>query len=171
MLDPVTEGLDKAGVDYRLYEDVEPNPSDPSITRAQAFYEANDCSGIIAVGGGSAIDTAKAMGALLANGGKISDYYGADTVEKSIPPFITVPTTAGTGSEVTRASIITDIERGTKSSIHSDALYADVAVVDSSLLATLAKILRRGRADGRLDPRGGIARLTAREPLDAGALL
>ena len=144
VLGPVTDGLDAAGVEYRLYEDVEPNPSDPSITRAQAFYEANDCSGIIAVGGGSAIDTAKAMGALLTNGGKISDYYGADTVEKSIPPFITVPTTAGTGSEVTRASIITDIERGTKSSIHSDALYADVAVVDSSLLATLPKFFAAG---------------------------
>ena len=144
VLDSVTEGLDEAGVQFCLYEDVEPNPSDPSITRAQAFYEANDCGGIIAVGGGSAIDTAKAMGALLANGGKISDYYGADKVEKSIPPFITVPTTAGTGSEVTRASIITDIERGTKSSIHSDALYADVAVVDSSLLATLPKFFAAG---------------------------
>ena len=144
VLDSVTEGLDAAGVEYRLYEEVEPNPSDPSIMRAQAFYEANQCSGIIAVGGGSAIDTAKAMGALLANGGKISDYYGADKVEKSIPPFITAPTTAGTGSEVTRASIITDIELGTKSSIHSDALYADVAVVDSSLLATLPKFFAAG---------------------------
>ena len=144
VLTSVTEGLDEAGVQYRLYEEVEPNPSDPSITRAQAFYEKNDCGGIIAVGGGSAIDTAKAMGALLANGGRISDYYGADKVEKPIPPFITAPTTAGTGSEVTRASIITDIERGTKSSIHSDALYADVAVVDSSFLATLPKFFAAG---------------------------
>ena len=152
-------------------EDVEPNPSDPSITRAQAFYEANDCAGIIAVGGGSAIDTAKAMGALLANGGKISDYYGADTVEKPIPPFITVPTTAGTGSEVTRASIITDIERGTKSSIHSDALYADVAVVDSSLLATLPKFFAAGALMDALTHAVESLGSPRANPLDAGALL
>ncbi len=144
VLAPITESLESAGVGCRLYEEVEPNPSDASITRARTFYEQNDCTGIIAAGGGSAMDTAKAMGALLANGGKISDYYGADKVEKSVPPFITLPTTAGTGSEVTRAAIVTDVERGAKSSIHSDALYADVAVVDSALLATLPKFFAAG---------------------------
>jgi len=143
-LAPLTEGLKRAGVEFRPYEDVEPNPSDESIARARAFYEANECGGLIAAGGGSAIDTAKAAGALIGGGGKISDYYGADKVEKPIPPFITAPTTAGTGSEVTRAAIVTDRERGAKLSIHSDALYADVAVVDSSLLATLPAFFAAG---------------------------
>lgn len=143
-LAPLTESLERAGVEFRLHEDVEPNPSDESVGRARAFYEANECGGLIAAGGGSAIDTAKAAGALIGSGGKISDYYGADKVEKPIPPFITAPTTAGTGSEVTRAAIVTDLERGAKSSIHSDALYADVALVDSSLLATLPAFFAAG---------------------------
>ncbi len=144
VLSPITGGLEKAGVEYCLYEEVEPNPSDGSITRARTFYEENGCRGMIAAGGGSVIDTAKAMGALLANGGRLSDYYGADKVIKRIPPFITAPTTAGTGSEVTRGAIITDVERGTKASVHSDVLYADVAVVDSSLLAGLPKFYAAG---------------------------
>lgn len=143
-LAPLAESLEKAGVGCRAYEVVEPNPSDESVARARAFYEASECRGIVAAGGGSAIDTAKAMGALIGNGGKISDYYGVGKVGKPIPPFITAPTTAGTGSEVTRAAIITDLERRTKSSIHSDALYADAAVVDSALLATLPKFFAAG---------------------------
>lgn len=144
VLAPVAEGLKSAGMEFCLFEQAEPNPSDGSIPVAKEFYESNGCRGMIAVGGGSAIDTAKAMGTLLENGGKISDYYGADKPAKRVPPFITVPTTAGTGSEVTRASIITDVERGTKASIHSDNLYADLAVVDSSLLATLPKYFAAG---------------------------
>ncbi|HBK81868.1 MAG TPA: hypothetical protein DDZ83_19725 [Nitrospinae bacterium] len=144
VLAPIMEGFQKAGMDFRFFEQAEPNPSDESILRAKEFYETNGCLGMVAVGGGSSIDTAKAMGALLANGGKISDFYGADKVAKRVPAFITVPTTAGTGSELTRASIITDIEWGTKASIHSDALYADLAVVDSSLLATLPRYFAAG---------------------------
>jgi alcohol dehydrogenase class IV len=144
VLKPVMDSMQKAGIGFCLFEQAEPNPSDESILRAKEFYESNDCDSMVAAGGGSSIDTAKAMGALLSNGGKISDYYGADKVPNRVPPFITVPTTAGTGSEVTRASIVTDIERGTKASIHSDALYAHVAVVDSSLLATLPHYFAAG---------------------------
>ncbi len=144
VLAPVTEGFGKAGVEFALFEQAEPNPSDASISRAKEFYEANNCRGMVAVGGGSAIDTAKAMGVLVTNGGKISDYYGADKPAKRVPPFITVPTTAGTGSEVTRASIITNVEQNTKAGIHADALYADLAVVDSALLATLPRYFAAG---------------------------
>ncbi len=144
VLEPVTESLRKAGADFRLYEKAEPNPTDESILRAKAFYEGHGCLGTIALGGGSAIDTAKAMNMLLANGGRPSDYYGVDKPAKRGPAFIAVPTTAGTGSEVTRASIITDVERQTKSSIHSDTLYADVAVVDSALLAKLPRYFAAG---------------------------
>ena len=144
VLEPVIQGFKDARIKFSLFDDAEPNPSDASILRAKEFYESNDCQGKIGIGGGSAIDTAKAMGTLLTNGGKISDYYGADKPSKRIPPFITVPTTAGTGSEVTRASIVTDVEMGTKASIHSDMLYADVAVVDPSLLATLPRYFAAG---------------------------
>lgn len=144
VLAPIMEGFGKAGAEFALFEQAEPNPSDASISRAKEFYEANNCVGMVAIGGGSAIDTAKAMGVLLTNGGEISDYYGADKPAKRVPPFITVPTTAGTGSEVTRASIITNVEQNTKASIHSDTLYADLAVVDSALLATLPRYFAAG---------------------------
>jgi alcohol dehydrogenase class IV len=144
VLQPITGGFEKGGAAFHLFEEIEPNPSVESVLRAKEVYESEGCDGMVAVGGGSAIDTAKAMGALLTNGGKISDYYGADKVAQRVPPFITVPTTAGTGSEATRASIVTDVERQTKASIHSDALYADLAVVDSSLLATLPKFFAAG---------------------------
>ncbi len=144
VLTPIIGGFEKAAPGYQLFEQAETNPSDESILRAREFYESNDCDGMVAVGGGSSIDTAKAMGILLTNGGKLPDYYGADKPANRVPPFITVPTTAGTGSEVTRASIITDVERQSKASIHSDTLYADVAIVDPSLLATLPKRFAAG---------------------------
>ncbi|MBI3127259.1 MAG: iron-containing alcohol dehydrogenase [Candidatus Tectomicrobia bacterium] len=144
VLEPVLAGFKKAGVDCCLFEKAEPNPSDESIPRAREFYASNGCQGMVAVGGGSALDTAKAMGALISNGGNISDYYGVSKPAKRVPLFIAVPTTAGTGSEVTRASIITDTERQVKASIHSDMLYADLAVVDSSLLAKLPRPVAAG---------------------------
>ena len=144
VLEPIIEGMKKAGVDFALYDKAEPNPSDESIPLTRAFYESHGCLGIIAVGGGSAIDTAKAMGTLLSNGGKISDYYGVNKPPKRVPLFIAVPTTAGTGSEVTRASIITDTERKVKAGIHSEMLYADVAVVDPALLARLPRPVAAG---------------------------
>lgn len=144
VLEPVIAGFKKAGADYCLFEKAEPNPSDESIPRAKEFYVSNGCQGIVAVGGGSALDTAKAMGALISNGGKIADYYGVNKPAKRVPLFITVPTTAGTGSEVTRASIITDTERQVKASIHSDMLYADLAVVDSTLMARLPRPVAAG---------------------------
>ncbi len=144
VLTPIVEGLENTVPGHHLFEQAETNPSDESILRAREFYELNDCGGMVAVGGGSAIDTAKAMGILVTNGGKLSDYYGADKPANRVPPFITVPTTAGTGSEVTRASIVTDVERQSKASIHSDTLYADVAVVDPSLLATLPRRFAAG---------------------------
>jgi len=144
VLESIKGGFGRAGMEFSLFEQAETNPSDESILHAKEFYETNSCRGMVAVGGGSAIDTAKAMGLLLTNGGKLSEYYGADKVANRVPPFITVPTTAGTGSEVTRASIITDLERQTKVSIHSDKLYADVAVVDSSLLTTLPRHFAAG---------------------------
>jgi alcohol dehydrogenase len=144
VIGPILEGMKKAGMDFALFEQAEPNPTDESIPCAKDFYEQHGCLGVIAVGGGSAIDTAKAMGVLLANGGRIRDYYGANKPSKRVPLFITVPTTAGTGSEVTRVSIITDTERRVKASIHSEAMYADLAVVDPALLARLPRPVAAG---------------------------
>jgi alcohol dehydrogenase class IV len=136
-LDPVISGLQKSGLEYFLYDEVEADPSDESMTRAKEAYEANGCDGLIAAGGGSSIDTAKSAGVLIENGGLIHDYFGFGNVPKPPPPIITVPTTAGTGSEVTCSAIVTDTARRVKAVMASPIMFARVAIVDPGLLAGL----------------------------------
>jgi alcohol dehydrogenase len=93
----------------------------------------------VGVGGGSAIDTAKAIGVILQEGGKIQDYEGLGKVKKPITPLIAVPTTAGTGTEVTFWSVITDTKRKFKMSIGSPLMAAKVALVDPMLTLTLPR--------------------------------
>jgi alcohol dehydrogenase len=134
---PVLDGLKKSGLEYQFYDQVEADPSDNSISRAKDFYEANGCDGLIAAGGGSTIDTAKAAGVLASNGGAIHDYFGFGNVPKGPPPLITVPTTAGTGSEVTCSAIVTDTKQRIKAVMASPLMFARLAVVDPGLLARL----------------------------------
>jgi alcohol dehydrogenase len=92
---------------------------------------------IIAVGGGSSIDTAKSIGVLLACGGSIIDYNGPDKVKRDLMPVIAVPTTAGTGSEVSPAAVITDTTSNVKFSVRSSRIEPKVAILDPVLLASL----------------------------------
>ena len=133
----VTKSLDAAGVRWTLFGDVEPNPSVATVQKGLALYRAQDCDGLVAVGGGSPIDAAKAIGLLAENGGDIRDYFGADRIKKPLPPLIAIPTTCGTGSEVTQFTVITDTEKHFKMGIGSPFNLPKVAVVDPSLLAKL----------------------------------
>lgn len=104
----VTDVLDAANMKYVMYDGVKPNPTVAIVNEATRFYKDNHCGGIIAIGGGSAIDVAKAVSILSANGGNIEDYNGVNKSAKAGSPVIAVNTTAGTGSEVTRAYVVTD---------------------------------------------------------------
>lgn len=104
----VIEVLEKAGAHYSVYDGVKPNPTVAIVEEAMDAYRGNDCKCIIAIGGGSPIDVAKAVSLLAANGGKIQDYWGENMTAKQGVPMIAVNTTAGTGSEVTRAYVVTD---------------------------------------------------------------
>ncbi len=110
----VTEVLDNAKLNYVIYDGVEPNPTVRIVNEAFEFYKQNDCGAIIAIGGGSPIDVAKAVSILSANGGRIQDYNGYNKSKKHGAPIIAVNTTAGTGSECTRAYVVTDEEEKTK---------------------------------------------------------
>lgn len=143
-LDSVIKGLEDSGIDYAFYDQAEANPSDTSILAARDFFSENGCDGFIAAGGGSTMDTAKATLAVVANGGVPSDYYGRGKATKPGPPLITVPTTAGTGSEVTMSSIVTDTDLMIKTVLADDSLFAKVAVVDSALLAKLPSHIAAG---------------------------
>ena len=134
----IYEGLLSAGVAYALYNGVAPNPTITNVREAVALYEAEECDCLLGVGGGSAMDTAKAAGAVMNNPDvSIRDMEGTGHVPNPIPPLVAVPTTCGTGSEVTSAAVITDSERKYKIPILSPLLYPRVALVDGSLLTTL----------------------------------
>jgi alcohol dehydrogenase len=133
----ITKALDGAGVKWTLFGDVEPNPSIETVHQGLAVYTKQGCDGVIAIGGGSPMDAAKAIGFLATNGGDIREYFGADKIKKPLPPLVAIPTTCGTGSEVTQFAVVTDTEKHLKMGIGSPHNIPKVAIVDASLLAKL----------------------------------
>lgn len=121
--------------DAALFADVRPNPDVELVGDASAAYRELACDGLVALGGGSPIDTAKAVGVEVAHGGSILEYeYGRKPLTRRIPPLVAIPTTAGTGSEVTLWSVITDHERRIKFNVGGTPLIgAHVALLDPEL--------------------------------------
>jgi len=123
---------------YTLYNEVKPDPPVSMIEIMVNLYKEKNCDGIIAIGGGSNIDAAKAMGARIARPKKsLSQMGGVMKVGKEIPFFIAVPTTAGTGSECTIAAVVTDDAIGKKYAVNDPVLCPDLAVLDPLLLVSL----------------------------------
>jgi choline dehydrogenase len=122
-----------------LFDDVYPNPDIALVGRASALYREEGCDGLVALGGGSSMDTAKAAGVEIVSGGSIKDYeYGHTPLETRIPPLVAVPTTAGTGSEVTLWAVITDPKRKIKFNVGGTPLIGPhVALVDPELMLGL----------------------------------
>jgi choline dehydrogenase len=131
LADQALESLENAFV----FDGVRANPDVGLIREASALYREEGCDGLVALGGGSSIDTAKGIGVEVAHGGSVLDYeYGKTPITKRIPPLVTVPTTAGTGSEVTLWAVITDHERRIKFNVGGTPLIgAHVAVIDPKL--------------------------------------
>ncbi|MBA2462799.1 MAG: iron-containing alcohol dehydrogenase [Actinobacteria bacterium] len=125
--------------DAVVFADVFPNPDIELIGRVSAVYEAEGCDGLVALGGGSSIDTAKAVGVEIVHGGPIGDYeFDRTPITRRIPPLIAIPTTAGTGSEVTLWAVITDHERKVKFNVGGTPLIgAHVALLDPELTVGL----------------------------------
>lgn len=130
----VTSVLDEAGIEYLIYDGVEPNPTTRIVYEALDFYQRNDCGALIAIGGGSPIDVAKAVSILSANGGKIEDYNGVNKSKRHGAPVIAVNTTAGTGSECTRAYVVTDEETKSKMLMVDTNCLAHLALNDPMLM-------------------------------------
>lgn len=136
LLPVITEQLEN-NVTYEVFDEVEPNPTDIIIDKAQELVDTFQPDCLIAVGGGSSIDTAKAVGILQKNGGKIIDYKGVDKVKKEITPIIAIPTTAGTGSEVTTTTVVNDTKEVIKYSIGGQNVVARWVIADPVLTVTL----------------------------------
>lgn len=142
LLDAVLASIAASDVKTTVFDTVEPNPSITTVESAFAAYQSAGCNALIAVGGGSPMDVAKAVGILATNGGAISDYEGKpDAVRNDLPPFLCVPTTCGTGSEVTPFAVITDEERHWKMSIASAREIPRVAIIDPDLFVKMPAAL------------------------------
>ena len=134
LLDPMLEELKKQGMEYVIYDGVQPNPTIPNIEECRKLYIDNHCEGIIAFGGGSPMDCAKAAAARVVKPKKsVRAMRGYLKVGKKLPPFFAVPTTAGTGSETTLAAVVTDPETHEKNAICDMHLRPKYAVLDPVL--------------------------------------
>lgn len=141
LVDRVLESLDKEGISYLVWSDIVPNPRDVDIERGAAYAMEEKIDYLIAIGGGSAMDTAKAIGAIMTNGGKCDDWYEGN-LKKPIAPLICIPTTCGTGSEVTHESIVNNTTTLEKDCIWGPMVSASLTILDSEMLDKLpAKIL------------------------------
>jgi len=130
-----------AGVDSVVFDDTIPNPTDKNVAAALEIYKSKGCDMIISLGGGSSHDCGKGVGIVATNGGKIHDYEGVDKSTKSMPPFIAINTTAGTGSEMTRFCIITDTSRKVKMAIVDWRTTPAIAINDPLLMVGMPPAL------------------------------
>lgn len=133
----VTDSLERENVMYTIFDQIEPNPRDTTVQNAYEQARKDGADMLIAIGGGSSMDTAKAIGVLMTHGGKINDYEGLDKITKPICPLMAILTTVGTGSEVTFWSVITDTTRHFKMSVGSPLIAANITLVDPDMVAHL----------------------------------
>ena len=146
LLESTLAALDTAKVESVLFYDVEPNPTDKLVGLGVERFKESGCDLLVAVGGGSSIDTAKAVQLVAAGGGNILDYdLGLGNEVRPTPnnmvPLIAVPTTSGTGSEVTVWAVITDTRRNIKISVGDADLIPRIAVVDPEMMVTMPPVL------------------------------
>ena len=138
LLDSLFEEMTKAGVEYVVYDGTEPNPSIENIEDARQLYVDNNCEGLIAFGGGSPMDCAKAAGARVSNPKiPVRKMRGVLKLVHKLPPLFAVPTTAGTGSEVTLAAVVSDRKTHEKNAINDPRLRPKYAVLDPELTTGL----------------------------------
>ncbi len=133
LADRVLTGLRSAGIDAGLFADTVPDPTTGVIAAGAGRLREGGYDGMVALGGGSPIDTAKAMAVLAANGGRLRDYKVPNPIPKPGMPVVAIPTTAGTGSEVTRFTVITDTETDEKMLIAGPGLVPAAAIIDFEL--------------------------------------
>lgn len=138
LADPMLREFEKCGKMYSIYDKVVPNPTTKECEEAREMYIADGCDCLVAIGGGSSLDCAKAVGARIARPKKpLNKMEGILKIMKKIPLLVAIPTTAGTGSETTLAAVICDAETRHKYAIDDFPLIPSYAVLDGSILKTL----------------------------------
>ena len=147
-------GLEQSGwvdVIFEIFEEeklgwvhesnVSSNPRDWQIEEGAALYLEEGCDVVVALGGGSPMDAAKGIALVASNGGRVRDYEGANRIQRALPPMIFMPSTAGSGSDISQFAIVTDVERRVKMSIISRTLVPNISIIDPILLTTKSREL------------------------------
>jgi len=139
LLEPVIAACEESGLEIvSIYDEVPPDSSLTVVSAIADVYRKEKCDSIIAIGGGSSIDTGKAVNILVSEGGDdLAAYSGAGVIQHPLKPFFVVPTTAGTGSEVTSVAVITDETKGVKLAFTSSFLLPNAAIIDPRMTLTL----------------------------------
>lgn len=139
LLDPVVAACEDGGIQITsIYDEVPPDSATTVVRDIAAIYRRESCDSILAIGGGSVIDTGKAVNILVSEGGTdIAAYTGAGVLKRPLKPFFVIPTTAGTGSEVTSIAVVTDEHKGVKLPFSSSFLLPNAAVIDPRMTLTL----------------------------------
>ena len=134
--DDIVKQLNAAGIGASIFEDVTPDPTLQNVNDGWEQYRSEDCNLIVSIGGGSAIDCGKGVAVKLTNNEPLAAYMGVDKIPNPGVPLIAIPTTAGTGSECTKVTVLTDTERNVKMMLSSPCLLAQVALIDPLLSLT-----------------------------------
>lgn len=137
----IKEHLERGGIEFCVFSSVEPNPKDRDVMNGASAAREFGADSIVAIGGGSPIDCAKGIGVIITHGGKIRDFEGRNAITKETLPMVAIPTTSGTGSEVTFSSVITDTGDRFKFSIRHPRIAARVALCDPELTVSMPPML------------------------------
>ncbi len=137
VLEKIVGALTAAHLPYELYTAIVPEPGLELADRGASLAKAAGCDCVVGAGGGSAMDVAKAVSILLTNGGKAEDYLGLGRISKPGVPKIMIPTTAGTGAEVTFTAVFLNEKTRSKAGMNGDPLYPEAAILDPSLTVSL----------------------------------
>ncbi len=135
--DTVMDSLRAAGVTTEIFDQVEENPSTETVERGAEIARQKGCQVVVALGGGSPMDAAKGMAILASLGGQVKDYLGSEKVSGPVLPLVAVPTTAGTGSEVTPYAVFVDSVAGLKRSVASRHIFPRVSLLDPQLTVSM----------------------------------
>ena len=140
LTEALTQGLEQRGIAFEVFSDVETNPRDSTIHAGADIARKAGSDLFVGIGGGSAMDAAKGIAMLMTNPGHVADYDGINKVVHDLPFVVAVPTTAGTGSEVTANAALTNSRTHTKMSLRSPRLLPKLTVVDPALLHSLPRV-------------------------------
>ena len=141
VIEPFLDKFRQAGLAAAVFDQVQPDPTDRNVAQGVQAYQTHQADAIVAIGGGSPIDTAKVIAISHANPGPLEQFQGYHRVERAGPPVIAVPTTAGTGSEATKVAVITDTTRHVKMMMLDAAFMPRVALVDYELSLSMPPAL------------------------------